>query len=173
MHNTRIMHKLALYTYCDKYIDLPTSLWYLSLSTIFPTSPLRRWLASIGESIGLQPNMTVSSKRSRLYFLWEIKIPLSDLATSIPRKCLNGPTSFISNSLASQALSQDISSTSLPITYMSSTSASASASAIRIVILPSPPLMNIVWSAWLCLYPNLNIALRNLSNQALSYCLNP
>ncbi|RDX62069.1 hypothetical protein CR513_59638, partial [Mucuna pruriens] len=46
------------------------------------------------------PNFPVSLKTLSTYFLWGIKIPCLEYATSIPRKYFSFPNSFISNCVA-------------------------------------------------------------------------
>ncbi|RDY07786.1 hypothetical protein CR513_08047, partial [Mucuna pruriens] len=48
----------------------------------------------------LHPNFPISLRRSSTYFLWEIKIPCLEYATSIQRKYFSFPNSFISNCVA-------------------------------------------------------------------------
>ncbi|RDY09513.1 hypothetical protein CR513_06105, partial [Mucuna pruriens] len=66
--------------------------------TVLPSFSSQSFLfGSIGVSTGLQPLILVSSRRLRIYFLYETIIPFFDLATSIPRKYLKDPRIFISN----------------------------------------------------------------------------
>lgn len=71
-------------------------------------------------SAGFTPSFPVSSRRSRVYFSYEITIPFLYLATSIPRKYFSDPRSLISNLVYKKPLTQ-ISSTSFPMSIMSST----------------------------------------------------
>ncbi|RDY09251.1 hypothetical protein CR513_06409, partial [Mucuna pruriens] len=58
------------------------------------------WFCSIGTPEVLHPNFPISLRRLSTYFLWEIKIPYLEYATSIPRKYFNFPNFFISNFVA-------------------------------------------------------------------------
>ena len=105
--------------------------------------------------------MPVSLSKSKVYFLWETKMHLLDLAISMPKTYLKGPRSFILNSLARTFLRFSIFITLLPVKMISSTYT------MTIITLPSVKcLKNIVWSTWLCKYPKLRTDLVNLSNQA-------
>jgi len=101
------------------------------------------------------------------YFLWEIKIPLLEQRTSIPKKYFSPPKSFISNSLNKLFLSCAISSISLSVMIMSSTYI------IRYVIKSPFLFKNKVWSELLCLYSYLFMATVNLPNQARGDYLSP
>ncbi|MFS8028803.1 hypothetical protein Hanom_Chr16g01514751 [Helianthus anomalus] len=81
----------------------------------------RLWFTTIGVSASLQLIKPVSARRSRTYFFWQMKIPRLDLKTSIPRKYLRFPRSFISNFENKLFSSRAISSTSFPVIIMSST----------------------------------------------------
>ena len=118
-------------------------------------------------SAGLQSIILVSVRKSRIYFFWDIKMPLFYLSTSIPRKYLRFPRSFISNSLNNLLFNCLISSSSSPVIIISSTYM------IRQVTLVPLLLINKVSSALLCLYLNFFIAIVNLPNQARGDCFNP
>lgn len=48
---------------------------------------------------GLHPSILITLRRSIIYFCWEIKLPFFEWANSIPKKYVNLPKSFVSNSL--------------------------------------------------------------------------
>lgn len=66
-------------------ISFPTIHWYLHGSIYFLSLLLSRSLASIVEFASLHPNIPVSSRRSKTYFLYEMKTHSSDRAILIPK----------------------------------------------------------------------------------------
>ena len=51
-----------------------------------------------GSSVGMLPSFPISLSKSRVYFVWEMKIPFLLLVTSIPGKCCSCPRSLTTNS---------------------------------------------------------------------------
>ncbi|XP_022861948.1 succinate-semialdehyde dehydrogenase, mitochondrial, partial [Olea europaea var. sylvestris] len=97
-------------------------------------------------SLGLHPKLPVFINRSRMYFLWETKMPFLDQETSIPKKYRNCPRSFTSNSVAKHFFNLSISAILSHVRMISSTYT------IKIIIVPS---------------------VDYLSNHALGDCLSP
>ncbi|RDX68747.1 hypothetical protein CR513_52228, partial [Mucuna pruriens] len=73
------------------------------------------WFCSIGTLEVLHPKFFVSLRRLSTYFLWEIKIPCVEYATSIPRKYFSFPNSFISNYVANFSFRVSFSISSSPL----------------------------------------------------------
>lgn len=76
MRCTGIMHVLTNNTNCEgnvwssmRQINKSPDRWYLCRSTGVPASATSRWFYSIGVVAGRHPNMPVSVRRSRTYFL--------------------------------------------------------------------------------------------------------
>ncbi|RDX90874.1 hypothetical protein CR513_27219, partial [Mucuna pruriens] len=69
----------------------------------------------------LHPNFPISLRRSSTYFLWEIKIPCLEYATSIPMKYFSFSNSFISNCVVSFSFRFSFSISSSPVTIIPST----------------------------------------------------
>jgi hypothetical protein len=109
----------------------------------------------------LHLSILVFLRRSRKYFCWKINIPCFDLGTSIPYKYFKYPKSFIPNLCARDFFNLGISSSSFPITIISSTYT------IKTVTCHwNECLMKSVWS-------NLWIAQENCLNHALRNCFRP
>lgn len=126
----RRMHKLTYHTY-NKAVSVGYEINKSTSQVIFDicwypqelppfTSPSFTF-AFIGVSVGLQPLIPVSFKRSRVYFLCDTTIPLFDLAISIPKKYLNCPKSLNSNSLSKHCFNRLVYSVSSPVKIISST----------------------------------------------------
>lgn len=143
------------------YISLPTNLWYRSLSDSFTLHVIDR------PSTRLHFNIPVSAKKSRIYFLWDIKIHFPDCNTSIPRKYFWFPMSFISNSSNKFFLRLFLSSVLFPVIIMSLMYK------IKQVIWVPNFFKNNVWSELLYLYTYFFIAMVNWSNHARSDYFNP
>jgi len=76
---------------------------------------------STGLSVDLHLGISISFRRSSIYFRWEINIPCFDLVTSMPRKYFRLPKSFVSNSLARRCFKFCISPSSFLVKTISST----------------------------------------------------
>ena len=84
-----------------KYKRLPTSLLNSVGYTLDPSSSLLNFKpVIIGVGDDLQLDILNIFKTVLAYFECDIKIPLSDYWTSMPRKKFMSPKSFISNSLS-------------------------------------------------------------------------
>ena len=84
-----------------KYIRLPTSLLNSVASTIDPSSSLLNFKPVItGVGAVLQLDILNLFRNALAYFNYDMKIPLSDCSTLIPRKNFMSPKSLISNSLS-------------------------------------------------------------------------
>ncbi|RDX85952.1 hypothetical protein CR513_32774, partial [Mucuna pruriens] len=114
LFNQRISHLIShnsIFCFCT------TSCYNI----LFLTSPSYQIFPNIRVSVGLQPLIPVSLRRSRIYFLYETMIPFFDLATSIPRKYLKDPRSLISNVVEMELFKRFISKISFPVRIISST----------------------------------------------------
>lgn len=89
---------------------------------------------------GWYTDIPVSYNKSNAYFFWDKKIPFLDLETSILRKYFRGLRSFIWNYFDKYSCSSFFSSTSFPVTTMTSIYT------MRAVILPCRFFKNKVWS---------------------------
>ena len=88
-----------------KYIRLPTSLLNNVGSIVDPTSSLLNFKPIItGVGATLQLDILNLFKTALAYFDYDMKIPLSDCWTSIPRKNFISPKSVMSNSLSINVL---------------------------------------------------------------------
>ncbi|RDY04979.1 hypothetical protein CR513_11229, partial [Mucuna pruriens] len=104
---------------CLKILEDPFNCLKVSFPRIM--HKLANHTSSIGTSKFLHPNFPISLRRSSTYFLWEIKIPCLEYATSIPRKYFNFPNSLISNCVANFSFRVSFSISSSPMTIISST----------------------------------------------------
>ena len=101
---TRRSHKLTYDTprkrdvwssHCE-IIQLSTNRLYLSwLLSFCPCPGSNLTFGSIGVSVALHPIILVSSRMSKAYFLWELRIPYLEWTTSIPRKYFSLPRSLV------------------------------------------------------------------------------
>lgn len=91
------------------YFVLTDSLGYLSFwsSSMSPSSKDNFKLGFIGVFVGLVIDIPISTKRSRIFFLWLITISSFNLAISISRKYLRLARSFVANCPCKNFLSWD------------------------------------------------------------------
>lgn len=83
-----------------RYINLPMSLQHAGISSksrLLSWHNLTKW--SDGVLAGLYPRNNESTNRSMQYFLWKIKIPCLECATSNPKPYLSTPRSLILKAL--------------------------------------------------------------------------
>ena len=107
MFLVRSLRKLTNNTYCIgdiwSSVRLSKSISYQGLIFFFVNWNFINKIPSLAFntieiSTGLHPIIHVSFNKSRVYFLWDTKIPSFDVVTSIPRKYLRFSKSLISNS---------------------------------------------------------------------------
>jgi hypothetical protein len=114
----KLFSHFRIWSTYDTFLELKKSVdQFQRALTIF----FQLTFTSTGLSVDLHLGISISFRRSSIYFRWEINIPCFDLVTSMPRKYFRLPKSFVSNSLARRCFKFCISPSSFLVKTISST----------------------------------------------------